>query len=59
MAEAKTKLTEQTVDSFLANVTEEQVRADCYAIVKLMEKASGAPPPNVGTGHYWFWQLPL
>ena len=59
MAEAKTKLTEQTVDSFLANVNEEQVRTDCYAIIKLMEKASGEPPRMwgpaiIGFGSYHY-----
>jgi len=59
MAEAKTKLTEQTVDSFLANVADEQVRTDCYTIIKLMEKASGEPPKMwgpaiVGFGSYHF-----
>jgi hypothetical protein len=48
MAEAKTKLTEQSVDSFLANIAEEQVRADCYTIISLMEKASGKPPKMWG-----------
>jgi len=48
MAEAKTKLTEQSVDSFLANVAEEQVRTDCYTIIKLMQKASGEPPKMWG-----------
>jgi Domain of unknown function (DU1801) len=59
MAEAKTKPTEQSVDSFLANVAEEQVRTDCYAIIKLMEKASGEPPKMwgpaiIGFGSYHF-----
>ncbi len=59
MAEAKTKLTEQTVDSFLANVADDQVRADCYTIIKLMEKASGEPPKMwgpaiIGFGSYHF-----
>jgi len=59
MAEAKTKLTEQTVDSFLANVAEEQVRTDCYTIIKLMQKASGEPPKMwgpaiIGFGSYHY-----
>jgi len=59
MAEAKTKLTEKSVDSFLATVADEQVRADCYTIVKLMEKASGKSPimwgpAIVGFGNYHY-----
>ena len=59
MAEAKTKLTEQSVDSFLANVAEEQVRADCYTIINLMQKASGEPPQMwgpaiIGFGSYHY-----
>lgn len=59
MAEVKTKLTEQTVDSFLANIADEQVRTDCYAIVKLMEKASNEPPKMwgpaiIGFGSYHY-----
>lgn len=59
MAEAKTKLTEQTVDSFLANVADEQVRADCLAIINLMQKASGEPPKMwgpaiIGFGSYHY-----
>ena len=59
MAEAKTKLTEQSVDSFLANVADEQVRADCYTIISLMEKASGEPPKMwgpaiIGFGSYHY-----
>jgi len=49
MAETKTKLTEQTIDSFLVTVAEEQVRADCYTIIQLMEKASGEPARMWGT----------
>lgn len=41
MAEAKTKPTEKTVDSFLETVEDDKVRADCYTIINLMEKITG------------------
>jgi hypothetical protein len=44
MTEAKTKLTERSVDSFIATVQDEKVRADCYAIINLMEKVTGEKP---------------
>ncbi|WP_158989548.1 DUF1801 domain-containing protein [Mucilaginibacter sp. L196] len=44
MTEAKTKLTERSVDSFIAAVEDDKVRADCYAIINLMEKVTGEKP---------------
>lgn len=59
MAEAKTKPTEQSVDTFIDNLSEEQVKADCKTLVKLMSKITGAPPKmwgssiiGFGTYHY-------
>ena len=49
MAEAKTKLNEQTVESFLNKFEDEAVRKDGFALVKLMEKATGEPPKMWGT----------
>ena len=44
MTEAKTKLTERSVDSFIAAVEDDKVRADCYAIINLMEKVTCEKP---------------
>ncbi len=49
MAEAKTKLTEQTVESFLNKFEDEAVRQDGFTLVKVMEKATGEPPKMWGT----------
>jgi len=59
MAEQKTKPTEQSVEDFLKQVTDEQVRKDCVALVKLMKKATGSAPkmwgPSiVGFGSYHY-----
>ncbi|QHS59736.1 DUF1801 domain-containing protein [Chitinophaga agri] len=59
MAEQKTKPTGQSVDDFLSAVTDEQVRQDCLALVRLMEKASGFKatmwgPAIVGFGKYHY-----
>jgi len=48
MAEAKTKPTEKSVDSFIATVEDDKVRADCYAIINLMEKVTGEKPKMWG-----------
>jgi hypothetical protein len=59
MAEQKTKPTEQTVTNFLEGVSDENVRKDCFDLVKLMEKATGFPPVMwggsiVGFGQYHY-----
>jgi hypothetical protein len=59
MAEAKTKPTEQSVEGFLEQLADEQVRDDCFAIVKLMKKVTGEKPkmwgPSiVGFGKYHY-----
>ncbi len=56
MAEQKTKPTEQTVTSFLESVPDEQVKKDCFDLVKLMEKATGFPPKMWGTSIVGFGQ---
>lgn len=50
MAEQKTKPTEQSIESFLDNVADEQVRDDCYALIKLMKKVTGSAPKMWGPG---------
>lgn len=49
MAELKTKQNELSVDDFLKKTTDENVRKDCYAIIKLMQKITGMPPKMWGT----------
>jgi len=41
--ELKTKKTEASVAEFLAAIPEADLRADCRAVAKLMQKATGAP----------------
>jgi len=59
MAELKTKPTEASVKDFLNQIVDKERRDDCFAIAKLMEKATGAKPkmwgPSIvgfGTFHY-------
>lgn len=59
MAEAKTKPTEQSVESFLDKVPDEQVRDDCFSLIKLMKNVTGFPPKMwgpaiVGFGKYHY-----
>ena len=59
MAEQKTKPTEQSVEDFIDNVADEQVRKDCAALVKIMKKVTGSAPTMwgpaiVGFGKYHY-----
>ena len=59
MAEQKTKPTQQSVQDFLDNVDNEQVRDDCYTLIKLMKKVTGSEPkmwgPSIiGFGKYHY-----
>ena len=59
MAEAKTQPTNQSVKEFLNQIQEPERRADCFAIVKIMEKITGEKPtmwgPSiVGFGSYHY-----
>lgn len=59
MAEQKTKLTEQSVGSFLDKIPEEQVRNDCKTLIRLMKKITGSVPkmwgPSIiGFGKYHY-----
>ena len=47
MAEAKTKPTNQSVDSFINKLSDPQTREDCFTIVKLMKEATRCDP------HMW------
>lgn len=58
MAEAKLKPTKKSVDRLIAEA-DERVRDDCYELVRIMTKITGAQPvvwaPNiVGFGHYHY-----
>lgn len=48
MAEMKTKKTEATVDDFLGSIKEEEIRNDCFEIVKIMKQATKADPKMWG-----------
>jgi hypothetical protein len=57
MAELKTKLTQASVEDFINTVEDEQTRQDCWTIIEMMQKATGAGPqmwgPSiVGFGSY-------
>lgn len=59
MAELKTKLNSASVDDFLNSIDDEQKRADCRALVKIMRQATDAPPRMwcgniVGFGSYHY-----
>ncbi len=50
MAGLKTKLSDTSVDVFLSSIKGEQVRADCYALTEIMEKATKAKARMWGAG---------
>lgn len=59
MAENQTVRTKASVSGFLAKVQDKQTRADCQALVKIMQEASGEKPamwgPSiVGFGSYHY-----
>jgi hypothetical protein len=59
MAKLKTKLTEVSVEDFIAQIPDEEVQEDCGVIVKLMKKATGSPakmwgPSIIGFGQYHY-----
>ena len=49
MAEQKTKATEQSVEDFISKVPDEQVRDDCFTLIKMMTKVTGSKPKMWGT----------
>ncbi len=49
MAENKTKLTEASVEDYLAAISDETRRTDCEILAKLMTKATKQPPKMWGT----------
>ena len=59
MAEAKTKPTNESVKEFLNQISDEDRRADCVQVAKIMEEVTGEKPkmwgPSIvgfGTYHY-------
>ena len=44
MAEAKTKPTDQSVESFINKIANPQTREDCFTIAKLMKEATRTEP---------------
>jgi hypothetical protein len=58
-AELKTKLNDASVDDFINTVTDEQIRADCFEIIKIMKQVTKAEPKMwgssiVGFGSYHY-----
>ena len=59
MAELKTKPTDESVRDFINKIPDEERRADCFAVAKIMEEVTGEKPkmwgPSiVGFGSYHF-----
>jgi len=59
MAELKTKPTDESVKDFINRIPDEERRADCFAVAKIMEEVTGEKPkmwdPSiVGFGSYHF-----
>ena len=59
MAEAKTKPTNESVKEFLNKISDEERRADCFEVAKIMEEITGEKPkmwgPSiVGFGSYHY-----
>jgi len=57
MAELKTKATDQSAEAFLAKVEDPSRRADCEAVLAMMQRATGCAPKMwgasiVGFGRY-------
>lgn len=57
--ELKTKLNDASVDAFLNTVSDEEIRADCFEIAKMMKQATKAEPKMwgssiVGFGSYHY-----
>src|SRR4051812_48038999 len=48
MPELKTKLNKASVEKFLKTIKDEEKRKDCFAISKMMEKATHAKPEMWG-----------
>jgi len=49
VAEAKTKPTDQSVDSFINKIPNPQTREDCFTIARLMKEATRSEPRTWGS----------
>jgi hypothetical protein len=49
MAELKTKVTGASVEDYLNRLTNEQTKADCFEIVKIMKQSTNEEPKMWGT----------
>ena len=59
MAELKTKLTDASVDDFLNTVAGEQVRNDCYELIRIMKQVSNEEPRMWGSSIIGFGKAHL
>ena len=50
MAELKTKPTDKNVAAFLEAITDRSRRTDCYTVLDMMKRVTGAEPRIWGTG---------
>jgi hypothetical protein len=59
MAELKTKKTKASVEQFISTVEDEQKRDDCYALIKMIQKATGEKPSMWGAAIIGFGKYHL
>ena len=59
MAEPKTQKTNASVEAFLESIPNEQTRADCFEIVKMMKQATKAEPAMWGSSIVGFGEYML
>lgn len=59
MAEPKTQKTNASVEAFLESIPNEQTRADCFEIVKMMKQAAKAEPAMWGSSIVGFGEYTL
>ena len=59
MAEPKTQKTDASVEAFLESIPNEQTRADCFEIVKMMKHATKAEPAMWGSSIVGFGEYML
>lgn len=59
MAEPKTQKTDASVEAFLESIPNEQTRADCFEIVKMMKQVTKAEPAMWGSSIVGFGEYML
>jgi hypothetical protein len=57
LAQIKTKETDSSVDDFINSVPNEQKRKDSFALIKMMQKATKAPPKMWGSSIIGFGNM--